>query len=131
MKYTKKNSDILPFEAGGEVKLEQYASKADCGQFVIGNHTKKRPDNLILGRLYDNRLYDLLEVGVENYRSIKSFGVASSIVQTQNKVPPEAEGNQRRCSTLKSLADRLCPKAILNAALFSKGLYEGSHGQQK
>ena len=88
VKYTKKNSDILPFEAGGELRLEQYASKADCGLFLVGNHTKKRPNNLILGRLYDNRLYDLLEMGVESYKSIKSFGAASSVVQTQNKVQP-------------------------------------------
>lgn len=53
---------------------------------MFGNHTKKRPNNLILGRLYDNRVYDLLELGVEKYKSIKSFGAASSTVQTQNKV---------------------------------------------
>ena len=73
------------------MKLEQYATKADCGQFVIGNHTKKRPNNLIFGRLYDNRLYDLLELGVESYKSIKAFGAASSVVQTQNKVRPESK----------------------------------------
>lgn len=86
MRYSKKNTDVLPFEAGGEVKLEQYATKADCGQFVLGNHTKKRPNNLILGRLYDGRLYDLLEVGVEKFKSITAFGAASSTVQTSNKV---------------------------------------------
>lgn len=86
MKYSRKNGDTLPFEAGGEVKLEQYASKADCGQFVLGNHTKKRPNNLILGRFYDGRVYDLLELGVESYKSIVTFGAASSTVQISNKV---------------------------------------------
>ena len=86
LKFSRKNTEILPFEAGGEVKLEQYTSKADCGQFVLGNHTKKRPNNLILGRLYDGRLYDLLELGIDNFRSIKSHGAASATVQSSNKV---------------------------------------------
>ena len=33
-----------------------------------GSHSKKRPDNLILGRTYD-----LVEVGVENYKSMESY----------------------------------------------------------
>ena len=30
-----------------------------------GSHSKKRPDNLILGRTYDHHIYDLVEVGVD------------------------------------------------------------------
>lgn len=39
----------------------------------FGSHSKKRPNNLVLGRTYDNHIYDLVEVGVENFRSMESF----------------------------------------------------------
>lgn len=39
----------------------------------FGSHSKKRPDNLVIGRCYDHHVYDLVEVGVENFRSMASF----------------------------------------------------------
>lgn len=33
-KYTKRNFDIHPFEAGGETRLEHFVGKADCGVVV-------------------------------------------------------------------------------------------------
>ena len=53
---------------------------------MVDSHSKKRPHNLIFGRTFDHRLYDLLELGVENFRSIKSFGTAGASVQAGNKV---------------------------------------------
>ena len=53
---------------------------------MVDSHSKKRPHNLIFGRMFDHRLYDLLEVGVEKFRSIKSFGTAGASVQAGNKV---------------------------------------------
>lgn len=38
-----------------------------------GSHSKKRPDNLVIGRMYDHHIYDLVEVGVENFKSNESF----------------------------------------------------------
>nr|XP_027189363.1 ribosome production factor 2 homolog [Cicer arietinum] len=38
-----------------------------------GSHSKKRPDNLVIGRTYDHHVYDLVEVGVENLRTMESF----------------------------------------------------------
>ncbi len=57
-----------------------------AGLFVVDSHSKKRPHNLIFGRMFDHRLYDLLEFGVERFRSIKSFGTAGASVQAGNKV---------------------------------------------
>lgn len=54
---------------------------------MVDSHSKKRPHNLIFGRMFDHRLYDLLELGVEKFRSIKSFGSAGLSVQAGNKVP--------------------------------------------
>ncbi|KAL0374936.1 UNVERIFIED_CONTAM: Ribosome production factor 2 [Sesamum radiatum] len=39
----------------------------------FGSHSKKRPNNLVIGRTYDHHIYDLIEVGVENFRSMGSF----------------------------------------------------------
>lgn len=39
----------------------------------FGSHSKKRPDNLVIGRTYDHHVYDLVEVGVENFKSMESF----------------------------------------------------------
>ncbi len=86
MRYTRKNADILPFEAGGETRLEHFSVKTDAGGFVLASHTKKRPHNLVLGRFYDHRLYDLLELGVEAFRSTQTFGNAATAVQEGNKV---------------------------------------------
>ncbi|XP_039119881.1 ribosome production factor 2 homolog isoform X1 [Dioscorea cayenensis subsp. rotundata] len=73
VKYTKKNKEIRPFESGGETSLEFYSLKSDCSLFVFGSHSKKRPNNLVLGRLYDHHVYDLVEVGVENLKPMESF----------------------------------------------------------
>lgn len=39
----------------------------------FGSHSKKRPNNLVLGRTYDHHIYDLVEIGIENFRSMGSF----------------------------------------------------------
>lgn len=39
----------------------------------LGSHSKKRPNNLVFGRTYDHHIYDLVEVGVENFKSTESF----------------------------------------------------------
>ncbi|XP_076953727.1 ribosome production factor 2 homolog [Bidens hawaiensis] len=72
VKYSRRNDNIRPFEAGGETSLEFYSLKTDCSLFVFGSHSKKRPDNLVIGRTYDHHIYDLVEVGVENFKSLSS-----------------------------------------------------------
>lgn len=47
VKYTRKNQDVRPFEAGGEVSIEHWARKGDCTMFAFASHTKKRPHNLV------------------------------------------------------------------------------------
>lgn len=74
VKFSRKNEECRPFEVGGETRLEFYASKAECGLFALGSHSKKRPHNMVLGRTFDGRLYDCLELGVEGFKSIRAFG---------------------------------------------------------
>ncbi|XP_009774712.1 ribosome production factor 2 homolog [Nicotiana tabacum] len=73
VKYTRKNDNVRPFESGGEASLEFFSLKTDCSLFVYGSHSKKRPNNLVIGRTYDHHVYDLVEVGVEEFKSMKSF----------------------------------------------------------
>nr|AAM63614.1 unknown [Arabidopsis thaliana] len=73
IRYSRRNENIRPFESGGETSLEFFSQKTDCSIFVYGSHTKKRPDNLVLGRMYDHQVYDLIEVGIENFKSLRAF----------------------------------------------------------
>lgn len=68
--YNQKN-DIRPFEDG--TKLEFFSQKLDASLFVFGNHNKKRPHNMILGRMYDHHLLDMIELGLEAYTSMEEF----------------------------------------------------------
>lgn len=54
--------------------------------FVLGSHSKKRPHNIVIGRLYDFHLYDALELGVDEFKAIKDFGAAGTAAQLGNKV---------------------------------------------
>lgn len=84
LKYTRKNEEVRPFEAGGEVQLQIHAERSNCSLFAVGSHSKKRTHNLVLGRLYDFRLYDAVEFGVTNYKPIRAFP-GSTAAQLGNK----------------------------------------------
>jgi ribosome production factor 2 len=71
--YTRKNK-IIPFEDATSVEF--FSAKNDCSLFALVSHTKKRPQNLVIGRLFDHHLLDMLEVGVSSYESIASFKAA-------------------------------------------------------
>lgn len=60
VKYSRNNADMRPFEAGGESLLESHCARNNCSLFALGSHQKKRPHNLVLGRLFDFRLYDMV-----------------------------------------------------------------------
>ena len=57
----KKTNDVLPFE--DTAKLEFLCNKNLCPLFFFGNNTKKRPNNLILGRMYEQKKLDMFELG--------------------------------------------------------------------
>ncbi|KAJ3733600.1 Brix-domain-containing protein [Lentinula guzmanii] len=53
--------------------LEFWSSKNDASMFVIGQTSKKRPNDLTFVRMYDGKVLDIVEVGVENYVSMESI----------------------------------------------------------
>eukprot|EP00800_Vazella_pourtalesii_P020634 TRINITY_DN7370_c0_g1_i1.p1 TRINITY_DN7370_c0_g1~~TRINITY_DN7370_c0_g1_i1.p1 ORF type:complete len:295 (-),score=72.43 TRINITY_DN7370_c0_g1_i1:130-1014(-) len=63
---------VYPFEDSSY--LLQLCSRGECSLFLLANHSKKRPDNLVLGRVYDDKILDMVEMGVQGYRPISQFG---------------------------------------------------------
>jgi len=70
VKYQRKNQ-IRPFD--DDTSIEFFAQKNDASQFVLTSHTKKRPSTLILGRLFNFHLLDMVELTISNYKSASSF----------------------------------------------------------
>merc|ERR1711953_1112258 len=48
-----------------------------------GSHNKKRPNNLIMGRLYDHKMLDMVEFGVQNFKAMSDFGCEKIPVGTK------------------------------------------------
>ena len=63
--------DLLPFE--DVTPVEKEAAKLDASLFAVGSHSKKRPQNLILGRMFDGHLLDMIELGVQNAKTLHEF----------------------------------------------------------
>lgn len=66
-----KKNDIRPFENVNS--LEFLSQKNDCSLFMIGSHSKKRPNNFVLGRLFNYQILDMVEFGVLNYEAMDTF----------------------------------------------------------
>ena len=47
--------------------------KNESPLFVFSSHTKKRPNNLIMGRTFDGHVLDMFEFGVENVKLLHEF----------------------------------------------------------
>lgn len=69
---TKQSHDFLPFE--NIANVESFCKKYDCSHILLGSHTKKRPNNLILGRLFNYQMLDMIEFGVTSYKPISANG---------------------------------------------------------
>jgi len=69
--FSRKQQEIRPFEAVNEV--EGFARKYDSSLFGFASHNKKRPNNLILGRIFDQQVLDMIELGIEKYKGLDDF----------------------------------------------------------
>ncbi|KAG8892970.1 rRNA-binding ribosome biosynthesis protein rpf2, partial [Tulasnella sp. 403] len=77
--FSKKN-EVRPFEDA--TSLEFWAKKNDASLFVVASNTKKRPNGLTFVRMFDNRVLDMIEMGVEAYVPMSDFkapGVAPGL----------------------------------------------------
>ncbi|XP_011502631.1 PREDICTED: ribosome production factor 2 homolog [Ceratosolen solmsi marchali] len=66
-----RRNDIRPFE--DPTPLENFGRKFNASLFVLINNNKKRPNNLIIGRLFEHTIMDIVEFGVEDYKCLTNF----------------------------------------------------------
>lgn len=68
--YKRKNI-LRPFE--DETPLEFFSQKSDASLFMFGSHSKKRPNNIVIGRMFDFHVLDMIELGIDNFKSMFDF----------------------------------------------------------
>ncbi|GIY29884.1 ribosome production factor 2 homolog [Caerostris darwini] len=71
--YNRKN-EMKPMEDAS--KLEFFCQKNDASLFMFGSHNKKRPNNLVVGRLFDSHILDMFELGIEDFKAMSDFKTA-------------------------------------------------------
>lgn len=67
----KERNDFVPFERASD--FERFSRKYDSSLIIFGSHTKKRPNNIILCRMFDRSVLDMVELGVSSYKGISEF----------------------------------------------------------
>jgi len=70
--FQKKNL-TRPFEDPGSVEF--LSKQNDCSLFAYASHSKKRPHNLVFGRMFDYQLLDMVECGIDHttFKSMSDF----------------------------------------------------------
>ena len=82
--FSKKNT-VRPFEDASS--LEFWAQKNDASLFVVGQSTKKRPDGMVFVRMFDSRVLDMMEVGVDNFVPMNDFKVRHVLELEEMNMP--------------------------------------------
>ena len=67
----RKNENMHPFDEVASVEF--LCQKNDCSLFAVANHSKKRPDNLVLGRTFDSHVLDMAEFSVESVTTTQAL----------------------------------------------------------
>lgn len=82
--YLQKNNDINPFE--DNAFLISRAQRDEAGFLCFASHNKKRPDNLVLHRFYENQVLDVLEMGIEEIETMEDFKNCMTIETGQQPI---------------------------------------------
>ena len=65
-----RRNEVRPFEDAAGVEF--LAEKAGCAAFLLATNSKKRPHNLVLGRLHAAHVYDLAELGIGGWAPLQA-----------------------------------------------------------
>lgn len=68
---SKKHQECRPFD--DQENFEKYLVQKGASIFTVGSNSKKRPNNLIIGRTFDEIILDMVEFEVEDYISANKF----------------------------------------------------------
>ena len=66
-----KKNDFYPFE--DQSNIEFITRKNDSSLFMFGSNSKKRPNNLIVGRTFNHQILDMIEFGINDFKSFDQF----------------------------------------------------------
>lgn len=66
-----KKNVVQPFEDVSPIEF--ICQKNECSLFLFTSHNKKRPNNLVMGRLFNGHVLDMVEFGVEMFKAIEDF----------------------------------------------------------
>jgi ribosome production factor 2 len=66
-----KRNEKRPFE--DETSCEFLCTRNDASLFAFASDSKKRPNNLVLGRLFDGHILDMYELAISNFKPMLDF----------------------------------------------------------
>lgn len=69
--HLRRHNAVHPWEDASP--LEFLCQKNDASLFAFGTHSKKRPHNLVLGRMFDHKMLDMWEFGVDASTPMAAF----------------------------------------------------------
>lgn len=73
-KFQRRN-DVRPFEDASSIEF--FSEKNDSSLLVLANHNKKRPNNLTFIRTFNYKVFDMIELRLDNYKFLKDFRKAT------------------------------------------------------
>lgn len=76
-----RKNDITIFENAAPV--EEFCRKHETPLFIMGSHSKKRPDNLVVGRMFNYALLDMVELGIDSFEGLRDFAVPKFTLGTK------------------------------------------------
>ncbi|VDM95323.1 unnamed protein product [Thelazia callipaeda] len=74
----KRRNPIHPFD--NDVELENFTLKNDASLFLFGSNSKKHPNSLIMGRMYDYHVLDMVELQIKSFVKSADFDSAKVFV---------------------------------------------------
>ena len=78
---SKRKESWHPFE--DSTHIEFMCDKNNSSLFMFANNSKKRPNNLIIGRTFDDHILDMVEFGFSDYKSLNEFKVSKIPIGTK------------------------------------------------